>query len=70
MVLTSKKRDVRRPQVLCARAFLLDPVGYVVKNVAAPFPLVQILRAADGNLSICLPPGGGAEQVPGLALLN
>jgi hypothetical protein len=47
----------------------MDPVGNGVEDVAAQLPMLEVLRAAHGELSAI---GGlaGGEDVPGLALLD
>jgi hypothetical protein len=61
--------DVRRPKVYGSRAVLVNPIGNLVEDVAAEFPLPQVRRAAHLELAAVVGSAGG-EDVPGIASLD
>src|ERR1700691_2319420 len=70
MVFAVEVRDVWSPKLFGLGTLLLDPVGNLVKHIAAEFPDVQVLRTTDGKFSLADWAVGGAEQVPGVAILG
>jgi len=61
--------DVGRPEVACAGAALVNPVGHGIEDVAAELPVVEVLRAAHRELSAVWSFAGG-EDVPGFTLFD
>ena len=58
-----KVGDVRRPQLFCCGACLVNPGGNLVEDVAAQLPRQQIVRAANGKLSLAGVRGGSEDVV-------
>jgi hypothetical protein len=70
MIFTVEKRDVRCPELFRLGTFFLDPLRNLREDVAALFPLVRVLGAADRDLPFAFGAVTGAEQVPGRSFSN
>ncbi len=68
-VLVVHVRDVGRPQILCRRATLTNPIRERSEYMSAELPVDQILRAADSELTAVRRFASG-EYIPGFSTLD
>src|SRR5215475_7018574 len=62
--------DVWRPQFTRFGALLLDPFRNLWKNAATTLPLMEILRATNGEFTISDRAVGSSKQIPGVSVFN
>ena len=63
-------RNVGGPEFFGGGTFFFDPVGNFVEDGAATVPEVEILRTTDRKFTVANGAVGGAEEIPGVAILG